>query len=292
MITPFTDGLSGKLADRAATLILTPAPVFWAGGVVAFVAGGGEPDIDGFGRVSPVAQIGVITLFLLLITASAAIVNRLAHPFLRVLEGYRLWPGWLRRWARDRKVLSGNELEASWQELGVRDLKDLSAEDRLDYVTLDDRLRRFPSRPGDYLPTRLGNVLRAAELRVQDKYGLDTAIVWPRLWLLLPEMAQKEISAARRSLDASVCGVVWGLLFLLWTPLHWFVVPVGIVVAVAGLVGARMTAATFADLVESAFDVYRTSLYEALRHPLPTTSDGERALGSAITIELLRGRSG
>jgi len=44
-----------------------------------------------------------------------------------------------------------------------------------------------PAESDRHMPTKLGNILRAAELRSKDKYGLDAVICWPRLWLLLPD---------------------------------------------------------------------------------------------------------
>ncbi len=66
--------------------------------------------------------------------------------------------------------------------------------------------------------TPIGNILRAAERRPADKYGLDTITVWPHLWLLLPEDNRQELRAARTSLDTAVAAATWGLLFCVFTP--------------------------------------------------------------------------
>jgi hypothetical protein len=51
------------------------------------------------------------------------------------------------------------------------------------------------------MPTRFGDILRAAEFRPRDKYGLDTTVCWYPLWLLLPAEVKQEISQARLELD-------------------------------------------------------------------------------------------
>jgi hypothetical protein len=44
----------------------------------------------------------------------------------------------------------------------------------------------------DVLPTRLGNILLAAERYPLSRYGMDTIYFWPRLFPLLPEKFQNE----------------------------------------------------------------------------------------------------
>lgn len=263
--------------------------MFWVGGVVAYVAGGGELDLDRFARVSPIAQIGVITLFLLLVIASAAVINRLAHPFLRVLEGLSPVAGLVAAVGSPQEG-SGRRQEGSRMAGTRRPEPERSVRRGATRV-------RHARRPAAAVPEQAGGLpahyarQRAALGRApcpgQVRFGHGH-----RLAAFLAAASRTRATGdLRRSLDASVCTVAWGLLLLVWTQLHWSAVPVGVVTAAAGLVGARATATTFADLVESAFDVYRTSLYDALRHELPTRPDDERALGAVINIELFRGRN-
>ena len=121
------------------------------------------------------------------------------------------------------------------------------------------------------MPTRVGNILRAAETRPYHRYGLEAVTVWPRLWLVLPDPARQELTTARGSVDASVAAAIWGLAFVAFTPLAWWAAPAGIpspTAAVLWWVPAR--AEVFADLVEGAFDLYRTTLYQQLRWPVPS----------------------
>lgn len=59
----------------------------------------------------------------------------------------------------------------------------------------------MPAHANRLMPTRLGNVLRAAESGVEDKYGIDPVPCWPALWLVLPDETRTEVTAARASLD-------------------------------------------------------------------------------------------
>jgi hypothetical protein len=61
------------------------------------------------------------------------------------------------------------------------------------------------------------------------------------------------------------------------------------VAALAVLAWVPARAATFAALVETAFDLYRQDLYVQLRWPLPATPHDECKEGRRVTTYLLRG---
>jgi hypothetical protein len=52
---------------------------------------------------------------------------------------------------------------------------------------------------------------------------------------------------------------------------------------------ACQSAMSYGDLLESAFDLHRFSLYDALRWPRPENSSAEKALGHQLTEYLWRG---
>ena len=121
---------------------------------------------------------------------SGIVVGELATPVLRLLEGY--WPRWADplRLRLSRRLAERAAAEApAWQKAyeRVQPPADPTAEDLAVYARLERRRRRRPSSPGYFLPTPIGNILRAAERRPFDKYGLDAIVVWPRLWPALPE---------------------------------------------------------------------------------------------------------
>ena len=100
---------------------------------------------------------------------------------------------------------------------GTADSRDLIL-----YARLDQRIRRFPSNPSACMPTNIGNVMRAAQSRPYDKYGLDAATVWPRLLLLLPATTRQEFEGAQIALSASVATLIYSLGFFgfaVFTPL-------------------------------------------------------------------------
>ena len=295
MLGSFWDSVGGKLADRWFALS-SQALVFWAGGLLAWAAAhGGVPGLEAPGHrlasYSGPGQVAVLVGALLLIGASAIVVQRLSRPVLRLLEGY--WPPPLEP-LRDR-LIGQSARRADTQRAEIRKLAEpvhdgtATRRERERYVRLDERLRRMPT-TDRLLPTSIGNTLRAAESRPADKYGLDAVSLWPHMWLLMPDAARQELTAARAALDASVTAAVWGLLFLVFIPWSPWAAAVGLgVAAVTVLVWVPARAVTFAALVEAAFDLYRQDLYAQLRWPLPASPYDERREGRRVTTYLLRG---
>ncbi len=275
MLTKFLEQLGGKLAERWAATALTPAFLFWAGGLGAWVWRHEWRSVESW--ITGLSTAGKVVLVVggfagLMVSALAA--QKLAARVLRLLEGY--WhPSveWLRQWLVRRQNRKAEKAGRRFQELvRMRDEDGLSFAEENQYLELDRRLRHTPAQAEERMATRLGNILRAAERWPADKYGLDAAVCWPRLWLLLPAEAKKELTEARGGLDAGAVVWLWSVLFLVWTVLAWWAAAAGVVAAVLAhrwMIGA---AETYGDLLESAFDVHRTLLYAALRWPLPANA--------------------
>jgi hypothetical protein len=297
MLAAFWEDIADKVTDRWAQ-VTAPALAFWSGALLAWIFHGGTTAIQNaglkLGHQSAPVQLAVLVVILLWVGLSATVVDRLSMPVLRLLEGY--WPPFLmpahkRLSARAEAKAAG--YNQSFQAVAPSALRD-GAPDRAksEYITLDRQLHWLP-RGGPYQPTTVGNVLRAAEARPREKYGLDAVIVWPRLWLLLPDTARAELAAARRALDLATGACIWGALFILFTPLAWWAAALGLaVVIVAYRFWLVSRAIAFADLLDAAFDLYRRLLYEQLHWPLPANPVKEREAGAQLTEYLWRGSAG
>lgn len=297
MLTGLWAGIGSKLADRWAE-VSAPALVFWVGAVLAWITGGGLHSLRNSGRwlehQGALVQIAVIGGILAGVVVSGLVVNRLCLPALRLLEGY--WPGFLsplHRRLTGRVRTKAADLDRRFQDLYRPVHGGTATEDeRSEYVSLDTQLHWLPGNES-YQPTAVGNILRAAEYRPTEKYGLGIVTVWPRLWLLLPDTARAELAEARRLLDTAASACVWGLLFVAFTPLAWWAAVAGVAVTLlAYRFWLRWQAVVFADLLDSAFDLYRGLLYEQLRWPLPADPGEERLTGALLTEYLWRGLPG
>lgn len=293
MLTKFWESVGTKLADRLAS-VTGPALLFGFAGLLLWMrAHGGFGSLDDardwLSHQGAVIQVLLAIATLAVVIAAGVLVQRLTPVALRLLEGY--WPAWARRPLANRATERYKKLRLEWGNLApVVESGKATSEEWHNFAKLDTRLRRLPTGAHRLMPTRVGNVLRAAETRPRDKYGLDGAIVWPALWLLLPESTRDEVRRARAALDASVAGMIWALLSLAYTIYSpWMLLAAPATALLIYHVWVIDHAKAFADLVEASFDLYRHSLYTQLRWPLPKNPAAEFTAGQAINAYLLRG---
>lgn len=291
----FWQGLGGKLTDQWVTALLTPAFAFWLGGFIAWLTHSGGISLKTVeAQVNQLTLVELIILLVvgfLIIAVSSSLVQRFDLTMLRWLEGY--WPSWL-NWLKDWCVgLQNKSLEKvrkRYEELEDKERQNsISPKEQEERVELALKLRLVPKNADDSMPTKLGNMLRAAENRPWERYGLDAIICWPRLWLLLPDGAKKEITESRATLDTAARLFLWSLLFMVWTVLAWWAPFVTLIVAYWAYRWALSAAEVYGDLLEAAFDMHRFALYETLRFPVPKDTLEEEAKGKQLTTYLFFG---
>lgn len=291
MSAKFLESFGGKLAEQWVATLLTPAFVFWAGGAIAWLRRfGWHTASTWFTQQPEPLQIALLVAGFCFIAASAFVVQRFDLPVLRFLEGY--WHPWLRplrRWCIAKAAKRSQRISDRWQTLAQRDRTQLTAEQRDELIQLDWQQLHLPL-PNQLMPTRLGNILRAAEQRPLEKYGLDAIACWSRLWLLLPDAVKKDLQDARAELNAAARVWLWSLLFMLWTVWGaWWPALLGILSAMFAYDWAIAAARNYGELIEATFDLYRHLLYQALRWNLPADPSEERRVGQQLTEYLWRG---
>jgi hypothetical protein len=297
MAVKFAESAGTKLGQRAADLMTTAPVAFCAAGLVVWLAdvgfGTGWARLSGWvARQQPAQLLAWAVAGLLVVVATGSVVRQCVPPSTRLLEGY--WPQPLRRVG---DVLSGRAwakrvaaVETVRRLSPSMDDPDVSPADQRLFVRQDALRSRVPSRRAWTLPTRLGNILRTAETRPFDKYGLDPVKLWPVVWLVVPENVRQELTGARTRLDSAVAGLLWALLGVALGVVAWWAAPVALVATwTAYRVWVLPAAAVYADLLEASFDVHRFDLYLALRFTCPEDSAAEQLAGTRLTNFVWRG---
>jgi hypothetical protein len=139
------------------------------------------------------------------------------------------------------------------------------------------------------LPTRIGNILRSAEDRAGQRYGLDTVTIWPRLFPYIQGPLAAALVETQDQFDMylRLC-ITFGLATLLSTIVllddgWWLVVP-----AMAGLLtwicyqAATRAAANYAEATVVAFDLHRFDMLRGLHYPLPENLEEEQAFNDKL----------
>jgi hypothetical protein len=170
-------------------------------------------------------------------------------------------------------------------------------------------MRRYYEVPADHLdnlkdqdfqPTRLGNIILAAERYPWQRYGVDAVFFWPRLYQLLPENLRISMSDARSNLEMmvnlSALFILFGVIALIYglspsgLPLiiSLLIATSGLLLAFATYLGAIQAAIGYGDVLRTTFDLHRRSLLTAMGYVPPTTLEAERELWKAIAQWLYR----
>ncbi|WP_255953277.1 hypothetical protein [Streptomyces odontomachi] len=138
--------------------------------------------------------------------------------------------------------------------------------------------------------TWMGDQVTAAETRIRNRYGLDVAHVWPRLWLVLPDGVQQEYRDTRGAFDRASVLVGWGLLhFVIVVGTWWWpALVIGCGTCFVGWLQGRHAIAALAGLTEACFDLHARDLATAMHLPV---EDGplSKPMGRDLNARLRKG---
>jgi hypothetical protein len=203
------------------------------------------------------------------------------YPAMRVLK--KLTPGiaWHRRQARlmwvgdDAAEQDGNDEDAEWPNAVLAYPR---------YPLIDDS-EDGRYNEADILPTRLGNILLAAERYPLSRYGMDAIYFWPRLFPLLPQQFQQDYEKFLQQYElplvvafqASVAATAGGIVIVAtqgpwWLFLAWF--GGGHALAYLFYSLSLTNAEELGEQQRTAFDLYRHLLLE--QWPTPADVKNEK----------------
>src|ERR1044071_5206551 len=198
MFSTFLERLSGFFDKHWLLRYFFPSLVFWAAGLAVYGAAQGITEPLDLWHLQPTeVQVILLAGTLLWVTLFAYLLANFATALVRLFEGY--WQHWPLTW-----------LQKPRQDYYDRRFQYLAAELERDQTQNDprrlQRLERewllfFPPGKHRVMPTRLGNILRAAEAYPLTRYGADAVILWPRLVPFLPTELAESLNAAQTAME-------------------------------------------------------------------------------------------
>ncbi|MFD4556322.1 hypothetical protein ACFWP5_18750 [Streptomyces sp. NPDC058469] len=300
----FFEQLAKTLADRWISLLVLPG-AFFLGAVWLSVALGHtdawnvelltrqvENTADTVADLPSGAQALLVVTVLAAASGVGFVVQALAGVTRRV---------WLGQWPRPFVAVAAARTarrRARWHRL-VEERRALEAaspgtrtrgqQDRIDTVA-DSVTRLAMAEPGR--PTWMGDRIHAVESIAYHRYGLDLTYGWSRLWLVLPDPARAELTAAHSAFAAAVATGTWALPYLLLTVVWWPAVLVAAGIGLTGWVRARAAVADFTTLTEATLDLHGRTLAVALGVGDPAERTGPLTIGEGerITDLVRKGR--
>ena len=269
------DELGKKIVDSWLTARLLPGLLWVCTAALAWQLGwahaldprAADPLLRLFDGTHPAGQTIAVAAAVLIAAAGAgltaagvaAVVRGLRPAAARSALARRLRAVRLRRWERARRYAEQLEAAALGAAAGsVTAGPEIATARARQYAVSLDRPEHA---------TWVGDRLRANAMRIHRAYGLDVTVMWPRLWVILPDSVRADIAAAQGSYAAAEVLVGWAVLYallgLLWGPA---LLIAAVVLAVAA-VRARCAVDVLCQLIEAATDLYGPALAEQLRIP-------------------------
>ena len=300
----FTE-LAKKLAERWVTLLLIPGALLTAAVVIGLqVMQRHALDYSQLTRAvvdtataiagqRPGIQAMLVIAVLLAATGAGLVVQALAGltrllwlgPWPRPLTPLRRWRVASRRHRWTHHVDRRRRLEQDFpKESHTPDQQQEidAAADRVNRVAMAQPAR----------PTWMGDRVHAVEQIALDRYGLDLAFGWPRLWLVLPDTARADITSAHAAFAAAIAAATWAWPYLLLGVLLWWPAALaGIGIGLTGWARARAAITDLTALSEAALDLHARTLAITLGVAKPdsagplTITEGEQ-----ITALIRKGR--
>ncbi|MEU1409488.1 hypothetical protein ABZ471_45975 [Streptomyces sp. NPDC005728] len=276
----FLSALGQKLAERWLSLLVLPGALFLTTATTARVLGqahaldlGCLTDRITHWARSPVATTVGGQVVLIGAVLSAAAAAGLAAQGLGTLiqrtalaADWHAWPPPLQRWAgavvRRRRTRWTAAVHRYQQQLST-DARSLARTGsrpdpvprRAAHLARQRIAAEEPARP-----TWSGDRIHAAAVRLERDHHLDVAVLWPSLWLTLPETPRAEITAAEQALNRAAALGGWALLYAPLTAWWWPAGPLAASLALTSRYRFRSAVDAYAQLLEAAVRLHATDV--------------------------------
>lgn len=264
--------------------------------VIALVSSGApwtEPNIQSVLNRARGLDTKDLVLLMIFIVPLTLVLQPLQLSLVRVLEGY--WgDGWMGKHVSSLGIGVHRRRRSRIEELAGHPMESKpGAEESAVRARAALRLKQlFPSEER-LLPTRLGNLLRAAEERAGSDYALDAVLVWPWLYPLLPASVTIALEDHRNQLDfclrTCACFLFAALIsaVFLIDYMKWLAVPAAcLLMAWVSYRAALAAALGYGTQMRVAVSLHRFDLLGALHLALPVNDEEERRANRDLCTHL------
>lgn len=182
------------------------------------------------------------------------------------------------------------------------DLNQLFKQKQVELNQLVQKLSIYYPPPGyesQIMPTRLGNIYKAAEIYAYQHYGADAVMLWTRIQEVLPKSFVNRLEETKIATDFFLLFSLLCTLFsLLTVPYLIFhqasillitICCMGILLGWLAYKAALVPAVAYAELIKVAYDLYRRPLIKVFGLQAPDTLSQEKNLWKTLSNFILRG---
>lgn len=159
---------------------------------------------------------------------------------------------------------------------------------------------RYPPKDTMILPSRLGNILRAAEAYPQDRYSANSVALWPRMVWAIDKEYMGHVDAANDQcsflLNCSLLSGIYALLAIAASLYVWFFqgnFSISFIYLTGGILSfgiawffysaSLLNVTKYGNLIRSSYDLFRFDLLEKLHLKLPVDNKKEKYLWQDIS---------
>lgn len=300
----FLSALGQKLAERWLTLLVLPGALFLATATAARTLGqtraldypGLADHVTHWAEAPTATTVGGLAVLLAGVLTAAAAAGLAAQGLGTLVQRttlaaeWRIWPPPLRQWAHARVTRRRTRWKAtaeSYRRQRTADARSLARDGRradpAPRRAAHLAMRRIATEEPDR-PTWSGDRIHAVAVRLERDQHLDLSVLWPHLWLILPDTTRAEVTTAEQAVTRATTLGGWALLYALLTAVWWPAAPLAAVIALTARYRIRSATDTYAQLLEAAVRLHTTDL--AAQLGIDHTGPADRALGGAVTDRL------
>ncbi|MFJ4470811.1 hypothetical protein ACIP2X_25475 [Streptomyces sp. NPDC089424] len=277
-MNPLLATLGGKLTERWLNLLVLPGALFLAATAVGTTLGHRHwhdverlrTTLDGLAARPALDRTGTAALLVALVLLAATAASLAAQFLGGAIEQYWLRFGRdplsrartarrARRWRETDARLDEAFRDAGPAHAGPDGVVSVMSGPQARIQALTEARDRIALRPPTR-PTWYGDRMQATADRVDAAYGVDLAALWPRLWLILPEPAVRQIQSARDSYAAAARLAAWAVGYALLACWWWPAALAALGCAAVARSRARTALDALASLIEAAVDVHGREL--------------------------------